>query len=243
MKPALMTRAAAEVVGTFGFFFLGFMGIAVSVEFPTAIGPAGVAAGFGLGLALMIFALGHISGGHFNPAVSLGLAVGQRFPWVEVPVYWVAQVIGGLAAAGLVRGLFDAKVGDALVNAPGKGVSDGVALTLELVATALFLLVIQAVATDREAPWNGVFAPAAIGTFIFAAALVIGPISGGSFNPARSLAPAIVAQDYTNLWIYLVGPLVGGMVGGVVYFAFRRSEDVPVVVDDAGATRREPASA
>ncbi len=227
MKPSLATRMAAEVVGTFGFFFLGFMGIAVSVVVPTAIGSGGVAAGFGLGLALMIFALGHISGGHFNPAVTLGLAVGRQFRWVELPAYWLAQLVGGLAAAGLVRGLFDARVGDALVTQPSPKVSDGVAVTLELLATFLFLMVIQAVATDKKAPWNGVFAPAAIGMFIFTAATVIGPISGGSFNPARSIAPAIVASDYTNLWIYIVGPLAGGLIGGVLYMVFRRSEDVP----------------
>ena len=225
MKPSLATRAAAEVVGTFGFFFLGFMGIAAATQIPGSIGSGGIAAGFGLGLGLMIFALGHVSGGHYNPAVTLGLALGRQHPWAEVPTYWLAQIVGGLAAAGVVRVLFNTQVADALVNTPGKGVSDGLALILELIATFLFLMVIQGVATDKKAPWNGILAPAAIGMFIFTAATVVGPLSGGSFNPARSIAPALVAGDYSKLWIYIVGPLLGGSIAGIAYSAFRRSED------------------
>ena len=230
-KPSLGTRLMAEVVGTFGFFFMGFMGVAALIKEPGSIGSGGIAAGFGLGLALMIFAFGHISGGHFNPAVSLGLAVGRRFPWAEMLPYWGAQLVGGLLAAGVIRVVFPTAIGktmvsDAIVNAPGTGVSSGVALVLEIIATFLFLLVIQAVATDERAPWNGVFAPAAIGMFIFTAATVVGPISGGSFNPARSLAPAIIAGEWGNVWIYIVGPLVGGAIAGVVFAAFRARESV-----------------
>ena len=97
--PPYPTRLLAELIGTFGFFFIGFSGIAASVDRPGAIAGAGVAAGFGIGLALMIFAFGHISGGHFNPAVTLGLAAGRQFPVKEIPGYWAAQVAGGLARA------------------------------------------------------------------------------------------------------------------------------------------------
>lgn len=223
-RPALAVRMAVEALGTFGFFFLGFMGIAASVLLPNSIGPAGIAAGFGLGLGLMITAFGHISGGHYNPAVTLGLAVGRQFPVAEVVAYWGAQLIGGLVAAASVRWLFSARVADALVSAPAAGVPNGTALALEAVGTLLFVLVISAVATDKLAPWNGVLAPVAIGGFIFTAALVIGPFTSGSFNPARSLAPAIVAGDYSKIWIFLVGPLAGGAVGGLIYLIARRHE-------------------
>ena len=103
--------------------------------------------------------------------------------------------------------MFNSTVGDALVNAPGKGVSNGTAFVLEIIATLLFVVVIHAVATDKRAPWQGVFAPAAIGTFIFTAATVVGPISGGSFNPARSLAPAIIAGEFGDVWIYIFAPV------------------------------------
>ena len=217
--PPYPTRLLAEVLGTFGFFFIGFSGIAVSVNHPGAIGSGGIAAGFGLGLGLMIFAFGHISGGHFNPAVTLGLVAGRQFPLKELPGYWIAQIVGGVAAAGVAAAAYSSAARDALVTHPGG--SDAQALWLEILATTLFVIVISAVATDARAPWKGLLAPVAIGGFIFTAATVIGPFSGGSFNPARSIAPAIVAADGTDLWIYLVGPLVGGVVGGLVYLFIR----------------------
>jgi MIP family channel proteins len=226
-KPSLAQRSLVEVLGTFGFFFLGFMGVAVAVTIPDSIGSGGIAAGFGLGLALMIFAFGHVSGGHFNPAVSLGLAFGGQFPWREVPAYWAAQMVGGIAAAAVVRALFTSQVGDALVNAPG--VANGTAFTLEIIATLFFVIVIHAVATDTRAPWQGVFAPAAIGMFIFTAATVVGPASGGSFNPARSLAPAIMAGKFGDVWIYIFGPLIGGAAAGVLYGFLRKWQRVPEV--------------
>jgi len=228
-KPSLISRAFVEAIGTFGFFFLGFMGVAVATQLPGSISSIGIAAGFGLGLGLMIFAFGHVSGGHFNPAVSLGLAFGGKFPWGEVLPYWAAQMVGGIAAAAVVRGLFTSEVGNALVNTPGTGITNGTALVLEIIATFLFLIVIHAVATDTRAPWHGLLAPVAIGGFIFTAAVVVGPASGGSFNPARSIAPAIISGQFDNLWIYIVGPLVGGVLGGLMYTWLRRKEHVPEV--------------
>jgi MIP family channel proteins len=222
MEATLDRRMLAEIVGTFGFFFAGFSGLAASVVHTGSIDGQGMALGFGLGLAMMIFAFGHVSGGHYNPAVTLGLAVGGRFPWKEVPAYWAAQVVGGLAAAGVVRGMWTDKVGDTLVNAPALGVSDGRALLIEAIATFLFLLVISSVATDHKAPWNGVLAPVAIGGFVFTMATVVGPFTSGSFNPARSLAPAIVAGNYTDLWIFLLGPAIGGIVGGFLFTFMRQ---------------------
>jgi MIP family channel proteins len=218
MTESLGTRLAAEALGTYMFFFLGFSGIAVVVEVGfDAIGPIGIAAGFGLGLALAITAFGHISGGHFNPAVSAGLAVAGRFPVKDVLPYWVAQVIGGLCAVGTMALVFNEAVTDALSTAPGAGVDDWGALVLEIVATALFLMVILTVATDDRAPWKGVLAPLMIGLFIFTAAATVGPTSGGSYNPARSFVPVIYNGEWGDLWIYLIGPLAGGVIGGAVW--------------------------
>lgn len=221
MQPSFVRRILAEVVGTFGFFLFGFLGLVASSTRPGSIGSGGVAAGFGLGLMMMIFAFGHISGGHFNPAVTLGLAVGGRFPWRELPAYWSAQLGGGLLAALVVRLLWTSEIADGLVNGLAPGTSTGRGLLLEAVATMLFLLVISSVATDERAAWHGVLAPVAIGAFIFTAATVVGPFTSGSFNPARSLAPAIVAASFSDVWIFVVAPLVGGTVGGLLFGYFR----------------------
>jgi len=219
--PKLNARLLAETIGTFGFFFIGFSGIAAAVNLPGSIAPAGVAAGFGLGLGLMIAAFGQISGGHFNPAVSLGLAVGRKFPMAEVLPYWVAQLIGGFVAAVVASILYTSDVKDSLVNAPGKGVEDWRALLIELVAVFLFVSVIITVVTDDSAAWKGVLAPVAIGGFIFTAAVTMGPSSGGSFNPARSIDPAIWAGEFGNVWIYIIGPLAGAALAGIVSMALR----------------------
>ena len=184
---------------------------------PEAIAPIGIAAGFGFGLALAITAFGHISGGHFNPAVSLGLAVGGKFPGREVIPYWVAQLIGGFGAVLAMAIAYTSNVTNALDTNPGPGIGDWSALFLEIVATALFVMVILTVATDERAAWKGVMAPFLIGLFIFTAATAVGPASGGSFNPARSLDPVLYNQDWSNVWIYLVGPLAGGIIGGAVW--------------------------
>lgn len=218
--PSYQSRLIAEVAGTFMFFFIGFMGIAAATE--QSLPGVAVAASFGLGLTFAIFAFGHISGGHYNPAVTLGLAAGRQFPWKEVPGYWFAQFIGGMAAAGLVNAAFGATVQAALVNGPSDNVSDGKLFILEAVATFLFVMVVSAVVTDKRAPWNGVFAPIAIGGFIFTAAITVGSFTSGSFNPARSLAPAIYDSATSKLWIYLVAPAVGGLIGGITYWAIRR---------------------
>jgi glycerol uptake facilitator protein len=218
---SLGLRLAAEALGTFLFFFLGFNAVAVSVQIGAgAISALGVAFAFGLGLALAITAVGHVSGGHFNPAVSLGLAAARKFPPREVVPYWVAQLIGGFVAVLVVAAVYSDKATDALDNAPGVGISSGAAVLLELVATALFVIVICTVATDDRAPWKGVMAPLLIGLFIFTAADAVGPASGGSFNPARSLDPVLFNWDFGHVWIYLVGPLAGGVIGGALWIVF-----------------------
>ncbi len=218
MDQPLGTRLAAEAVGTVLFFFLGFSGIAVVVDVGIdAIGPIGVAAGFGFGLALAIAAFGHISGGHFNPAVSAGLAIAGRFPSKDVLPYWVAQLVGGFGAVLVMAIVYSSDVTDSLQTQPGSGIDDWAALVLEIIATALFVMVILTSATDERAAWKGVMAPFLIGLFIFTAAATVGPASGGSFNPARSLDPVLFNQEWGDVWIYIIGPLAGGVLGGAVW--------------------------
>ncbi len=217
MTEPLATRLGAEALGTFLFFFLGFSGVAVSVDIAGSITPIGVAAGFGIGLALAITAFGHLSGGHFNPAVSAGLAIAGRFPARDLVPYWIAQLVGGFGAVLVMAIVYSSDVTDALDTQPGSGIDDWAALVLEIIATALFLMVILTVATDERAAWKGVMAPALIGIFIFTAAVTVGPASGGSFNPARSLDPVLYNQDWSDVWIYIVGPLAGGVLGGAIW--------------------------
>jgi MIP family channel proteins len=238
MVHPLSTRLVAEALGTFLFFFLGFSGIAVLVDIgPEVIEPLGIAVGFGFGLALAIAAFGHLSGGHFNPAVTAGVAVAGRFPAREVIPYWIAQLVGGFGAVLVMAIVYSSQVTDALHTQPGSGIDDWAALVLEIVATALFVMVILTVATDERAAWNGVMAPFLIGLFVFTAAATVGPASGGSFNPARSLDPVLYNQEWGDVWIYLVGPLAGGVLGGAIwaYVCLR----VPPTPDPRFETARE----
>ena len=197
MDQPLGVRLAAEALGTFLFFFLGFSGIAVVVDIGAdAITPIGVAAGFGFGLALAITAFGHISGGHFNPAVSAGLAIAGRFSPRDVVPYWVAQLVGGFGAVLVMAIVYSSEVTDALHTQPGSGIDDWAALVLEIIATALFVMVILTVATDERAAWNGVMAPFLIGLFIFTAAVTVGPglgriVQPGSLARPRALQPGV----------------------------------------------------
>jgi MIP family channel proteins len=218
MSESLGARLGAEALGTYLFFFLGFSGVAVVTELGAeAITSLGIAAGFGFGLALAITAFGHISGGHFNPAVTAGLAIAGKFRTLDVIWYWIAQLIGGFGAVVTIAIAYSSEATDALDTNPGPGIGDWSALFLEIVATALFVMVILTVATDDRAAWKGVMAPFLIGLFIFTAATAVGPASGGSFNPARSLDPVLWNQDWDNVWIYLVGPLAGGVLGGAIW--------------------------
>jgi len=208
LGPALV----AELIGTFTLVFAGCGAIAVGT-----LGPAGVAASFGLAIMVMIYALGHVSGAHFNPAVTAAFAVGRHFPAARVMPYWVAQVTGAVAAAALLR----ATLGDTPLGVTHPAGSEVQAIVWEVVLTFFLMLVIVAVATDTRAV--GQAAAIAIGGTVALGALVGGPISGASLNPARSLGPALVSGDLADLWIYLVAPPVGAVAAAVVYRYLRPS--------------------
>lgn len=222
----LMKRAAAELVGTF-WLVLGGCGSAVlAAAFPhLGIGFLGVALAFGLTVVTMAYAVGHISGGHFNPAVSVGLAVARRFPGRELPAYVIAQLIGGILAAAVLYVIasgaagFDASAGFASNgygdHSPG-GYSLAAGLVCEVVMTCGFLVVILG-ATDRRAP--AALAPLAIGLALTLIHLVSIPVTNTSVNPARSTGVALFAGGWAlaQLWAFWVAPIVGATIAGLLY--------------------------
>jgi len=217
-QPRLVRALAAELIGTFALVFAGAGAIMVN-EKTGALGQLGIAITFGLVIMAMIYAVGHISGAHFNPAVSFAFALTRHFPWPRVGAYWGAQLTGALAAALLLR----ASLGDiADVGATLPAGSDGQSFLWEVVLTFFLMFVIMSVATDTRAV--GEAAAIAIGGTVGLDAMVGGPISGASMNPARSLGPAIAAAELGSVWIYILAPLLGA-AGGALGYQFVRGEE------------------
>jgi len=208
----------AEALGAFALVFAGVGAIAIGT-----LGPEGVALTFGLVISVMIYALGHISGAHFNPAVSIGFAIGRHFPWSRVATYSVAQVAGATLGALALR----ATVGDAVAAGVTRPANvDLQALAWEAILTFFLVLVITAVATDTRAV--GQAAALVIGGTVALGALVGGPVSGASMNPARSIGPAIVTGDLADVWVYIGGPIAGAALAAVVYGYLRGPSGPPV---------------
>jgi MIP family channel proteins len=211
MTPPILRSLAAEAIGAFALVFAGCG--AVMVEAKTGqLGHVGVAISFGLVIMFGIYAVGHISGAHFNPAVTFAFALTRHFPWRHALLYWCAQVIGAVAAAALLRGSLG-NIADVGATLPSG--SQGQSFLWEIVMSAFLMFVILAVATDTRAV--GEAAAIAIGGTIALDAMFGGPISGASMNPARSLGPALVSGDLHALWLYIAAPILGTSVGGVAY--------------------------
>ena len=219
-------RAAAEFFGTFWLVFGGCGSAVLAAGVPNVgIGYAGVALAFGLTVLTMAFAIGHISGCHLNPAVSVGLVVGKRFPASDLLAYVIAQVVGAIAAAGVLYVIasgstnFDVHAGFAsngYAEHSPQGYGLLACIVAEIVLTAFFLIVIMG-ATDNRAPKG--FAPIAIGLCLTLIHLVGIPVDNLSVNPARSTGPAIFAGGWAlqQLWVFWVAPLIGGALGGGIY--------------------------
>jgi aquaporin Z len=222
---SLFKRSVTELLGTF-WLVLGGCGSAVlAASSPLGIGVLGVALAFGLTVLTMAFAIGHISGCHLNPAVSVGLFVGGRFPAKELPAYIIAQVIGAIIAAALIYYIANGKEGFDVANglasngygehSPGK-YSMATGFVCELVMTAMFVLIILG-ATDKRAPAG--LAPIAIGLALTLIHLISIPVTNTSVNPARSTGPALIVGGWAiaQLWMFWVAPLLGAVIGGVTY--------------------------
>jgi len=239
---SLGKRAVAEFFGTFWLVFGGCGSAVLAAAFPQlGIGFAGVALAFGLTVLTMAFAIGHISGCHLNPAVSVGLAVGKRFPVSDLLPYIVAQVIGGIAGAGTLYLIASGRAGFELsggfasngyaAHSPG-GYSLTACLVAEIVLTFFFLMIIMG-STDKRAPAG--FAPIAIGLGLTLIHLIGIPVTNLSVNPARSTAPAVFVGGWaiSQLWLFWLAPIVGGAIAGGVYHAI--FEEAPAQLERRAA--------
>jgi aquaporin Z len=242
---SLSKRALAEFIGTFWLVFGGCGSAVLAAAFPgLGIGFVGVALAFGLTVLTMAFAIGHISGCHLNPAVTVGLVVSKRFAISELPAYVIAQVLGGIAGSAVLYFIASGKAGFDLsggfasngygAHSPG-GYSLAACLTAEIVLTFMFLIIILG-ATDRRAPKG--FAPIAIGLGLTLIHLIGIPVTNLSVNPARSTGPAVFVGGWAlgQLWMFWVAPIVGAAIAGVVYSVFATEPEPSVrekmAVDD-----------
>jgi aquaporin NIP len=217
---ALARSLVAEAIGTFGLVFAGCGAIMIDDK-THQLGHVGVAITFGLAIMFGIYAVGHISGAHFNPAVTFGFALTRHFPWSRAAGYWLAQLGGALAAAAILRGSLGnrADLGASLPTG-----SQGQSFLWETILTFFLMFVIMSVATDTRAV--GEAAAIAIGGTVGLDAMFGGPVSGASMNPARSAGPALVSGDLHALWLYLVAPVCGAALAALTYQFVRGQGDV-----------------
>lgn len=211
-----MQKLIAETLGTYFLIFAGCGSAVVNAEKGSQTFP-GVAIVWGLVVTVMIYSVGHISGAHFNPAVTFAFATCKRFPFKQVPVYVAAQMAGATLASGTLRLLFNGKHDHFAGTLPAG--SEVQSLVIEFIITFYLMFVISGVATDNRA--IGELAGLAVGSTILLNVMFAGPISGASMNPARSLGPSIVSNNYKSIWIYLVGPTAGAVTGAWVYNLIR----------------------
>jgi MIP family channel proteins len=224
----LARAVTAEAIGTFVLVLaITSTAVAAALSRPVAGTPYGslaVPVAGGLALAIAVASLGHISGGHLNPAVTLGLAINRRFPWAYAPGYIIAQFAGAITAAAVTWGLYgDQARAIARLGAPvpAIGVSVGRVLAAEAIVTFVLVLVVVAVATDTRVP-RGI-AAIAIGAALAVAIVISGPVSGAGVNPARAIGPMILAGQFSDWWAYLVAPVAGGVVAVALYDRFLRA--------------------
>ena len=241
-----LLRAVAEFVGTFTLIFVGAGSIATAgaIGDPSLIG---IALAHGLAIAVMVSAVGHISGGHFNPAVTLGFLVTRRMAPSLAGIYWIAQLAGALVGALLLELLLPNELTDAValgVPALGQGVGAGAGVALEAILTFLLVWVIFATAADPRGTFTAI-AGLAIGLTITADILIGGPLTGAAMNPARAFGPALVAGEWGDFWVWWVGPVIGGVAAALAYEALylRPARPLPVGPEETGLEEPRPGDA
>jgi MIP family channel proteins len=216
-RPDLRRRALAEGFAAFALVFAGAGAIVADAEYGGALGTVGIGLVFGLVIMVMVYATGHLSGAHINPAVTLAFTFTRHFPPREAGAYIAAQCAGAVSAALVLLAIWPSQPAELGATVPSVGV--GSAVVYEAVLSAFLMFVIMAVATDTRAV--GAAAAIAIGGTIGLDALFGGPVTGASMNPARSLGPAIAAWEWRDFWVYLVGPVVGAAAGALAYQLIR----------------------
>jgi MIP family channel proteins len=221
-RPDLLRRSFAECLAAFALVFAGCGAIVTDATRDGALGATGVAAVFGLVIMVMIYATGHLSGAHINPAVTIAFTLTRHFPVRDAAAYVAAQLVGATAGALLLLAAWSDK--PAALGATVPSVGAGTALLYEVVLSALLMFVIVAVATDTRAV--GAAAAIAIGGTVALDALFGGPLTGASMNPARSFGPALAAGEWRDFWIYALGPVLGATLGAGAYEIIRGPRDV-----------------
>ena len=236
-------RGVAEFIGTFTLIFIGAGSIiaAGDIHDPSLIG---IALAHGLAIAIMVSALGHISGGHFNPAVTFGFLITKRIEPALGMVYWVAQIAGATVAALLLKALLPSAATSAVklgVPAIGHGVGAGAAFGLEAILTFFLVLVVFATAVDPRGVFKSI-AGLAIGLTITIDILLGGPYTGAAMNPARAFGPQLVGGHWSNGWVWYAGPLLGATVAALLYEYLYLRPVAPEPVGPAESGVLEPAA-
>ncbi|WOK94252.1 hypothetical protein Cni_G02954 [Canna indica] len=217
--PFLARKVVSEMISTFLLVFVTCGAAALSKSNTGLVSQLGASVAGGLIVTVMIYAVGHISGAHMNPAVTLAFAVSRHFPWIQVPFYWVAQISGALVASFVLREVLH-PITNLGTTTPGDTAMK--ALVMEIVVTFCMMFVTSAVATDTKAV--GELAGLAVGSSVCITSILAGPISGGSMNPARTLGPAVASRNYDSLWVYFIGPVLGTLSGSFSYNFIRMND-------------------
>lgn len=218
---SLAKKVVAEFIGTFILIFAGTATAIVNQKTGGSVTLLGLAASGGLGIMIVILSTGHISGAHVNPSLTIAFAALRQFPWIQVPAYMGAQVLGSICAAFVLKLIFHPFGGGGVTIPAG---SYAQAFALEFIITFNLMFVVTAVATDTRAV--GELAGIAVGATVMLNILIAGSNSGGSMNPVRTLGPAIAAGNYKGVWIYLLAPIIGALCGAAAYTVVRlKGED------------------
>lgn len=238
MEGDVLRRAFAEFVGTFTLLFVGISSIAVGGNLTT------VALAHGLAIAVMVSAVGHISGGHFNPAVTFAFLITRRMAPVLAVVYWVTQFVAAVAAVLLVKAIFPDDIADRTrLGAPGvaKVIGSGSAFAMELVLTFFLVFVVFATAADPRGTFKSI-AGLAIGLTITMDVLAGGPLTGAAMNPARAFGPQLIQNAWSDAWVWYAGPLAGAALAALAYeyLYLRPLAPIPVGPPETGLDEPRP---
>ncbi|XP_044496758.1 aquaporin NIP1-2-like isoform X1 [Mangifera indica] len=217
---SFIQKIIAELLGTYFLIFAGCAAVVVNSDNEKIVTLPGISIVWGLAVMVLVYSVGHISGAHFNPAVTIAFATCKRFPLKQVPAYITAQVIGSTLAAGTLRLLFRGKHDYFAGTAPSG--SDLQSFVIEFIITFYLMFVVSGVATDNRA--IGELAGLAVGATVLLNVMFAGPITGASMNPARSLGPAIVSNQYKGIWIYMIAPVLGAIAGAGMYNTVRYTD-------------------